>query len=134
MPDIQFSVPGIEKLLRNLNPAKASGPDLVPARILILASQKIAPILCAIYQQSFNTSQVPQDWQQTNVTAVFFKKDKTNPANYKPVSLTCIACKSMEHIVFSQITNHLDNHKILVSLSLSHWYPGSGVVLDCIDS
>ena len=23
---------------------------------------------------------------------------------------------------------------IAVSLSLSHWYPGSGVVLDCIDS
>ena len=22
----------------------------------------------------------------------------------------------------------------VVSLSLSHWYPGSGVVLDCIDS
>ena len=23
---------------------------------------------------------------------------------------------------------------ITVSMSLSHWYPGSGVVLDCIDS
>ena len=23
---------------------------------------------------------------------------------------------------------------LAVSLSLSHWYPGSGVVLDCIDS
>ena len=23
---------------------------------------------------------------------------------------------------------------ITVSLSLSHWYPGSGVLLDCIDS
>ena len=23
---------------------------------------------------------------------------------------------------------------IIVKLSLSHWYPGSGVVLDCIDS
>ena len=23
---------------------------------------------------------------------------------------------------------------LCVSLSLSHWYPGSGVVLDCIDS
>ena len=23
---------------------------------------------------------------------------------------------------------------VTVSLSLSHWYPGSGVVLDCIDS
>ena len=23
---------------------------------------------------------------------------------------------------------------LIVSLSLSHWYPGSGVVLDCVDS
>ena len=23
---------------------------------------------------------------------------------------------------------------LIVTLSLSHWYPGSGVVLDCIDS
>ena len=23
---------------------------------------------------------------------------------------------------------------LTVSLSLSHWYPGSGVVLDCVDS
>ena len=23
---------------------------------------------------------------------------------------------------------------LIVQLSLSHWYPGSGVVLDCIDS
>ena len=23
---------------------------------------------------------------------------------------------------------------LIVSFSLSHWYPGSGVVLDCIDS
>ena len=46
----------------------------------------------------------------------FFKKirNKTNPANYRPVSLTYIACKSMEHIVFSQIMKLLDNHKILV--------------------
>ena len=25
-------------------------------------------------------------------------------------------------------------YNFFVSLSLSHWYPGSGVVLDCIDS
>ena len=37
MLDIQFTVPGIEKLLRNLNPANVSGPDLVHAMILKLA-------------------------------------------------------------------------------------------------
>jgi hypothetical protein len=30
-----------------------------------------------------------------------------------PVSLTCILCKTMEHIVFSQIMNHLDRKKVL---------------------
>ena len=42
MPDIDFTLPGIQKLLNNLNPTKASGPDLVPA----LAFKEIAPILC----------------------------------------------------------------------------------------
>ena len=38
-------------LLSNLNPAKASSPDLLPARILKLASMEIAPFLCIIFQQ-----------------------------------------------------------------------------------
>ncbi|MCG8078585.1 MAG: reverse transcriptase family protein, partial [Candidatus Thiodiazotropha taylori] len=114
MPDIKFTVPGIEKLLNNLNPSKASGPDLLPTRILKMIASEIAPILCAIYQQSYNTGQVPYDWRQANITAVFKKGDKTNPANYRPVSLTCILCKTMEHIVFSQTMSHLDKHDILV--------------------
>ena len=114
MPDIEFTAPGIEELLNNLNPAKASDPDQVPARILKLASMEIAPVLSLIYQQSYDTGQVPLDRQQANVTAVFKKCDKTNPAYYIPVSLTCIVCKSMEHIIYSQIINHLDKHNILV--------------------
>ena len=39
---------------------------------------------------------------------------KTNPANYRPISLTCIVCKTMEHKVYSQIMTHLDKHHILV--------------------
>ena len=114
MPDILFTAPGIEKLLSNLNPSKAAGPDLLPTRILKMVSKEIAPVLCAIYQQSYNTGQVPLDWQQANVTAVFKKGDKTNPANYRPVSLTCILCKTMEHVIFSQTMGHLDKYDTLV--------------------
>ena len=32
------------------------------------------------------------------------------------------------------LTSWLSSVMSTVSLSLSHWYPGSGVVLDCIDS
>ena len=114
MPDIQFTVPGIIKLLSNLNPSKASGPDLLPTRILKMVSEEIAPVLCVIYQQSYDTGQVPSDWRQANITAVFKKGDKTNPANYRPVSLTCILRKTMEHVVFDKTMDHLDSNDILV--------------------
>ena len=35
---------------------------------------------------------------------------------------------------FVGLTSWLSFVVSTVSLSLSHWYPGSGVVLDCIDS
>ena len=57
---------------------------------------------------------VPLDWTNANVTAVFKKGDKTIPANYRPVSLTCILCKTMEHIIFSNIMKHADYHHLLV--------------------
>ena len=73
MPDINFTVPGNEKSLNNLNHAKTSGPDLVSARILKLVSKEVAPVLCVTHQQSYSTSQVPLDWKHANVTAVFKK-------------------------------------------------------------
>ena len=33
--------------------------------------------------------------------------------NYRPVSLTCVPCKLLEHIVCSNIMAHLDEHKLL---------------------
>ena len=33
--------------------------------------------------------------------------------NYRPVSLTCIPCKFLEHIVCSNIMAHLDEHELL---------------------
>ena len=50
MPDIEVSVEGVTKLLRDINPNKASGPDEIPARILKLAAEEIAPALSVIFQ------------------------------------------------------------------------------------
>ena len=44
------------------------------------------------------------------------KGDKHNPCNYRPVSLTCIISKCMEHILVSNIMQHLDSNKILYAL------------------
>ena len=42
------------------------------------------------------------------------KECRSNPANYRPVSLTCILCKILEHIINRHILDHLDEYRILV--------------------
>ena len=44
------------------------------------------------------------------------KKKRFEAINYRPVLLTCICCKIMEHIVTSHIMNHADKHNILYKM------------------
>ena len=44
---------------------------------------------------------------------VFEKGDKSLAANYRLISLTCILCKVLEHILASNIVKHLDGQGIL---------------------
>ena len=86
------------KQLKNLNQNKATGPDELPARVLKETAEQIAPIITHIFQQSYNTGKLPNDWLQALVTPIHKKSLKSDPANYRPISLTCILCKVMEHI------------------------------------
>ena len=43
----------------------------------------------------------------------FKNGNKFDPANYRPVSLTCISCKILEHIVHSHVMKHLEKFNIL---------------------
>ena len=56
---------------------------------------------------------IPEDWRSANVTPIFKKGSKTNPANYRPVSLTSVCCKMLEAIIKDEVTAHLDRHKLI---------------------
>lgn len=51
-----------------------------------------------------------RDWRDANISPIHKKGSKQNPANYRPVSLTPISYKIMEHI---SISAHLEMHGIL---------------------
>ena len=57
---------------------------------------------------------MPSDWKAANVTPVYKKGKRTDPSNYRPISLTSVCCKTLEHIVYSSIFSHLENHQILI--------------------
>ncbi|KAK3109083.1 hypothetical protein FSP39_022693 [Pinctada imbricata] len=65
---------------------------------------------------SLNTGQLPSDWVTANVTPLFKKGERSKPSNYRPISLTCILCKTLEHIVTSNLVKHLTRNNILYDL------------------
>ena len=73
----------------------------------------VAPILTVIFNKSLHSDEVPEDWRKANVAPIFKKGERYNAENYRPISLTCIASKIMEHIVTKHIMKHLECNNIL---------------------
>ena len=113
MPAFDISTNGILKLLGTLKPHKASGPDRIRPLVLKEMRESVAPILQMIFTKSIHSGEVPLDWKTANVVPIYKKGPKHLPVNYRPVSLTSICSKIMEHILASQITRHLNTHGIL---------------------
>ena len=110
---ISVSVDGVANLLQNLNPHKATGPDGIPAYLLKECSNEIAPILTLIFQCSMQQGSMPDEWKTANIIPIFKKGDRTITDNYRPVSLTSICSKILEHIIYSSIFCHLNEFNIL---------------------
>jgi hypothetical protein len=52
---------GVFKLLKDLNPHKAIGPDCIPSFILKSAADELAPILTQLYQFSLAEGEIPSE-------------------------------------------------------------------------
>ena len=113
MPEIEFHTAGISKLLCELDPYKACGPDQIKPVVLRTLHLQIAPILQVIFERSYETGIVPEEWRSAYITPIYKKGARSDPGNYRPVSLTCVASKVMEHVVVSSLMRHLDRHNIL---------------------
>ena len=116
MDEINFTENGITKLLKNLNPCKSPGPDNLGPRVLKEMADDIAPILLLIFRRSLASGEVPADWRTANVAPVFKKGQKYLAENYRPISLTSVCCKIMEHILASNIMSHGEHNSILYPL------------------
>ena len=98
---LSITTNGAAKQLSLLKTNKASGPDAIPPWFLKEHAAEIAPILTNILQDSIESGTVPSRWKWANVSGVFKKGKKSDPSNYKPISLTCIASKIPEHFINS---------------------------------
>ena len=110
---IQVHSEGVADLLSNVDPGKSHGPDNLPACFLKEVSSEIAPALTLIVQASLNQGTLSEVWRQIIVAVVFKKGRHTDPCKCRPISLTCIGTKILEHTVYSSISNHLQRYAAL---------------------
>ncbi|XP_061168251.1 uncharacterized protein LOC133177179 [Saccostrea echinata] len=109
----------------NINICKAQGPDKIPNIVLKTCATQLAPGLAIIFQHSVDAGKLRHDWLCANIAPVFKKGDVHLAENYRPVSLTCVVCKLLEHVICKHILDHLEENNILthygVNGSINAW-------------
>ena len=113
MPIINVSCSGIKTLINGLDASKAPGPDHICPRLLKFILEEASQCLKLIFENSLRISEIPQDWKKAIVTPLFEKGAKSNPKNYRPVSLTLIPYKLLQHKLKSAMYAHLENYQII---------------------
>ena len=66
------------------------GPDGMHPRVLRELAVVIAEPLSIVFERSWRTGEVTEDWRKASDTPMFKKGKKEDPGNYRPVSLTSI--------------------------------------------
>ena len=113
MDNITVCQNGVIKLLRNLKPFTASGPDGIPTKLLKETAVEISPAITLLFQASIDQGRVPPQWKKAHIVPIYKKGSRSSPANYRPISLTSVLCKLCEHILHCAIIRHLSDHEIL---------------------
>ena len=101
----------VQNKLNKLDTSKSTGPDKIPALILKTLSLEISLPLTIIYNKSLEEGTLPKDWKVAEVTGIFKKGSKSDPGNYRPVSLTSIICKVLESFVKNSIQEYMETNK-----------------------
>ena len=111
------------KILKTLNPKKATGCDQIPAKFLGHASFQIAPFISNIINKALHEGTIPNILKKAEMIPVYKKSDKFNKSNYRPVRTLPILAKGFEKVIAHQITPFLNT---VISCHLSAFRQGYG--------
>jgi hypothetical protein len=115
IPQIQHATSGkpfivstkiIRKRLEAIGKNKSVGPDGISGEILKLVGEAMIPYLVRLLDVTVNNAAIASDWKKAIVVPICKGGDRSLVSNYRPVSLTSVVCKQMEHIVASYLRKY----------------------------
>ena len=71
MPDVEVDTAGIARLLSNIDPFKAMGPDGLPPKLLRKLSAELAPCLTLLFKASLQQGSLSEDGKTALITPLY---------------------------------------------------------------
>ena len=103
----------VKKLISKLNNKKSSGFDELSAKFIKLCSPYISDPLSKIFNKSISNGIYPDLLKTARVTPIYKKGVKSDPGNYRPISVLSQVNKIFEKILHKRLYKYLSKFKIL---------------------
>ena len=90
------------KLLKNVEVTKAAGIDQISGKFLKDGARILAKPISQLCNLSMTLGSFPDACKIAKVKPLFRKGSKTDPSNYRPISLLLLFSKLFERVVLDQ--------------------------------
>ena len=103
---IDFDVIDVFEILQSESVKLSSGPDRIPHIVYRRLAAVLAHPLYLIFKESVNTGILPKLWKEAEVLPIFKNGSRTSVDNYRPISLTCVACRALERLICKKLYDY----------------------------
>jgi len=119
--------------LTGLNSKCSTGPDNIPNILLKKMAHCLAQPLALLFTYFYSFGILPAVWKLAIVIPIFKKGSKSDPGNYRPISLTSVCSKVYETILKQQLFAHL-RRNFFFDNAQHGFLPGSSTTTNLIES
>ena len=103
----------IEGEISNLNSSKATGPYIIPTKLLKTLKYIVSGPLASLFNCSFSSGTVPSKLKVARVIPVYKNGPRTVKSNYRSISLLSVFNKILKKLVYNRLLKFLDKYEII---------------------
>ena len=100
-------------IINKLKNKKSRGADNISNQLLKTIKQELCKPLTIIINQMIETGVYPEKFKISKITPIYKKNERTNIANYRPISLLPTLSKIFERVIHTQLYTYFDENKLL---------------------
>ena len=138
LESMEFQIPAakkdhINKIIKNIDVTKATGPDQIPPKLVKIAADMLAEPLTYIINNDIKRCMFSENAKTANVTPLYKSKYRLNKINYRPLTVCSVFSKIYERYLQEVLTPYINKVlSIFISAYRKH-YSSSHVLMKLIE-